>query len=334
MAERLGVGVIGVGTIGRQHAANLASLVPRARLVAVADANPEAAQRVAAELAVPAWSTSAEELAANPDVEAVVIASSHFAHLEGILAAARHKKDVFCEKPMTISLEQADQAIAAVTEAGVRLQVGFMRRYDPAYVAAKRQIEAGSIGSPVLVKATHRNLSVPPSLTSGGAGAFVDSAVHDYDNARWFLDDEVVEVHAVAANVLGPGCRPDDLSLTTLRFARGGLATVETYAACGYAYDVRTEIAGTAGTLFVGQLRQTGCELATAAGVAHDTVRHWLARFGEAYQIELTDWVRRTLAGEPSPVTGADARAALAIALAATESAQTGHPIRFNSAAS
>lgn len=334
MGERLGVGVIGVGTIGRQHAANLGRLVPRARLVAVADANPEAARRVAADLDVPSWLTSADELAAHPDVEAIVVASSHVAHLDGILAAARARKDVFCEKPMTISLEQADQAIAAVDEAGVRLQVGFMRRYDPAYAAAKQQIEAGTIGDPVLVKATHRNLAVPPSLASGGVGAFVDSAVHDYDNARWFLQDEVVEVQAMAANVfdLGPGSRPDDLSLTTLRFARGGLATVETYAACGYAYDVRTEIAGTSGTLFVGQLQQTGLRLATAAGISHDAVQHWLARFGQAYLIELTDWVNRTLDGDPPPVTGADARAALAIALAATESAQTGQPVRLDPA--
>lgn len=331
MPEKLGVGVIGVGTIGRQHAANLATLVPRARLVAVVDANPEAARRVAAELAVPSWSTNADELAANPDVEAIVVASSHVAHLDGILAAARARKHVFCEKPMTISLEQADQAIAAVKQAGVRLQVGFMRRYDPAYAAAKQQIESGTIGDPVLVKATHRNLAVPPSLAAGGAGAFVDSAVHDYDNARWFLEDEVVEVQAMAAKVfdLGPGSRSDDLSLTTLRFARGGLATVETYVACGYAYDVRTEIAGTGGTLFVGQLQQTGLHLATATGICHDAVQHWLARFGLAYQLELTDWVSRTLSGDPPPVTGADARAALAIALAATDSARTGQPVRL-----
>lgn len=332
MAERLGVGVIGVGTIGRQHAWNLARLIPSAALVAVADANPDTARQVAADLGVANWFASADELASHPDVEAIVIASSHVAHLEGILAAARHRMDVFCEKPMTISLEQADQAIAAVTEAGVRLQVGFMRRYDPAYASAKRQIEEGQIGTPVLLKATHRNMTTSPSLAGGGAGAFVDSAVHDYDNARWFLDDEVVEVHAVAANVFGPGYRPDDIGLTTLRFARGGLAAVETYSAGGYAYDVRTEIAGTRGTLFVGQLRHTPVTLATAAGVSHDAVTHWLARFGEAYQIELTDWVRRTLAGDPSPVTGADGRAALAIALAATESAQTGQPVRLSAA--
>ena len=331
MVERLGVGVIGVGTIGRAHARTLMTAIPRARLVAVADARADAAAAVAAELEVPRWYASAEALAADPAVDAVVIASSHVAHLEGLLAAARHRKAIFCEKPMTISLEQADIALAAVADAGVRLQVGYMRRYDPAYVAAREQVAAGAIGTPVLVKATHRNRTTSPSLASGGAGAFVDSAVHDYDSARWFFDDEVVSVHAVATNALGPGYRPDDLTLTTLQFARGGIATIETYAACGYGYDVRTEIAGTAGTLFVGRLREPACAIATAAGVRYAAMPDWLARFGEAYRLELTDWVARMLDGAPPAVTGADARAALAIALAATESAATGRPVTLAS---
>ena len=329
MAERLGVGVIGVGTIGRQHAANLAWRIPRAQLTAVADANPEAARTVATQLSVPRWYATADELAADPDVEAIVVASSHHAHLEGILAAARHGKDVFCEKPITPTLAEADQAIAAVETAGVRLQIGFMRRYDPAYAAAKRRIEAGEIGTPVLLKAIHRNPSLPPSMQSGGStgpGVFVDAAIHDYDNARWLLDDEAVEVHAVAVSVLEPS-RPDDLALSTLRFSRGGLGDVEVYLTCRYAYDVRTEVAGTKGTLFIGYLRETACVVATGDGVSHDAVDHWLARFGEAYLLELEDWVGRTLAGQPPTVTGADGRAALEIAVAATRSAQDGRPI-------
>jgi predicted dehydrogenase len=325
----LGVGVIGVGTIGRRHAENLAWRIPAARLVAVADARPDVARTVAAGLAVPHVFASADELAAHPDVEAVVVASSHHAHLEGILAAARHGKDVFCEKPITPTLAEADEALAAVAAAGVRLQIGFMRRYDPAYAAAKQRVETGEIGDPVLIKATHRNPSLPPSMKAAGdVGVFVDTNIHDYDNARWLLGDEVVEVHAVAVPVLEPA-RADDLALSTLRFARGGLGSVEAYLTCGYAYDVRTEIAGTRGTIFVGSLRDTACVVATGAGVAFEPVTHWLARFGDAYLIQLDDWVRRTLAGEPPAVTGADGRAALEIAIAATRSARDGGPVRL-----
>ncbi|MEA2528678.1 MAG: scyllo-inositol 2-dehydrogenase [Thermomicrobiales bacterium] len=329
MAGMLGVGVIGVGTIGRRHAENLARRIPQARLVAVADARPEVAQAVAADLDVPHWFASADELAGHPDVEAIVVASSHFAHLEGILAAAKHRKDVFCEKPITTTLAEADQAIAAVSAAGVRLQIGFMRRYDAAYAAAKKRIEAGEIGEPVLFKATHRNPSLPPSMKAAGdVGVFIDTNIHDYDNARWLLADEVTEVHAVAVPVLVPG-RPDDLALSTLRFARGGLGSVEAYLTCAYAYDVRTEIAGTKGTIFIGRLQETACVVATADGVKFDAVDHWLARFGDAYLIQLDDWVRRMLAGEPPSVTGADGRAALEVAVAATLSAKEGQPVRL-----
>jgi predicted dehydrogenase len=221
MTRRLGVGIIGVGTVGRRHAENLARHIPHGRLVAVADARFDVARSVAADLDVPNAYATADELAAHPDVEAIVIASTHHAHLEGILAAARHRKDVLCEKPITPTLDQADQALAAVEAAGVRLQIGFMRRYDAAYAAAKSRIDAGEIGEP--------DPSLPPSMQAAGdVGVFVDTCIHDYDNARWLLGDEVTEVHAVAAPVLEPG-RPDDLALSTLRFARGGLGSVEAY---------------------------------------------------------------------------------------------------------
>jgi predicted dehydrogenase len=332
MTTPLGVGVIGVGTIGRQHAENVARRIAGARLVAVADANPETARRVAADLAVPRWFTTAEELAAVPEVAAIVVASSHHAHLDGILAAARHGKDVLCEKPITPTLAEADQAIAAVDGAGVRLQIGFMRRYDPAYVAAKRRIEAGEIGTPVLFKAIHRNPALPPSFRPQEAAVpvsvFVDAAIHDYDNARWLLGDEVTEVQAATAPVLEPD-RPEDLALSNLRFARGGLGNVEVYLTCGYGYDVRTEIGGTTGTIFIGGLRETNCLLATPAGVSYPAVNHWLVRFGDAYLIELEDWVERMRTDQPPAVTGADGRAALEVSLAAALSAREGRAVRL-----
>ncbi|MGH2559788.1 MAG: Gfo/Idh/MocA family oxidoreductase [Thermomicrobiales bacterium] len=335
MAKHLGVGIIGVGMLGRRHAENLAHRIGCTRLVAVADAVPETARAVAEALDVPRWYTTAAELAADPDVEAVVIASADPAHGEGIIAAATHKKDVFCEKPITTTLEEADRALAAVAEAGVRLQIGFMRRYDPAYVAAKRHIDEGRIGTPILFKAIHRNrTSGPMSATAKAATApndqaFVNSAIHDYNDARWLLGDEVAEVQAVMARQSDPdpGAEPVDLALSTLRFVRGGLGHVEGISAAHYAYDVRTEIVGTKGALFIGRPRGTDCVLATEDGLASDAVGHWLDRYGETYLIELDDWARRTLAGEPPAVTGADGRAALEIAIAATRSYHEGRTI-------
>ncbi len=330
MATQLGVGVIGVGMLGRRHAENLAHRIGGTRLVAVADAGPETARAVAAELSVPRWYTTAAEMAADPDVEAVVIASADQAHGEGIIAATTHKKDVFCEKPITTTLEEADQALAAVAEAGVRLQIGFMRRYDPAYVAARRHIDAGRIGAPILFKAVHRNRTGPMAATTEPDDrVFVNSSIHDYDDARWLIGDEVAEVQAVMARQSDPDPHSDpiDLALSTLRFVRGGLGHVEGVSAARYAYDVRTEIVGTNGTLFIGRPHGTDCLLATEDGITTDGVDHWLIRFGETYRNELEDWARRTLAGEPPAVTGADGRAALAIAIAAQRSYREGRPI-------
>jgi predicted dehydrogenase len=310
--------------LGRRHAENLAYRIPGARLVAIADARTETARTVAKELGTPHWYATAEELCADPDVEAVVIVSNDAAHGEGIIAAARQKKEIFCEKPITTTLEEADAALAAVAEAGVRLQIGFMRRYDPAYVAAKRQIEAGEIGTPVLFKAVHRNPSMPMTSEERAAAepdsrVFVNSAIHDYDNARWLLGDEVDSVEAVAVRQRDPeDDEPIDLALSTLRFHRGGLGNVENVSACRYGYDVRTEIVGTRGTVWIGRQRETDCVVATAKDVHEQAVSHWLTRFGDTYRIELEDWVRRMLTGEPPAVTGADGRAALAIAIAAT----------------
>ena len=337
MARQLGVGVVGVGMLGRRHAENLAHRIAPARLVAVADARPEAARAVAADLGTPHWFASADELAAHPDVEAIIVASSDQAHAEGIMAAARHRKDVFCEKPITTTLADADAALAAVAAAGVRLQIGFMRRYDPAYAAAKRQIEEGRIGMPVLFQAIHRNRLPPPTpprepepALAPDPTVFVGSSIHDYDNARWLVGDEVIDVRALLSRLPDPNAGdPDhvDAALTTLRFAGGALGTIDNISAARYAYDVRTEVVGTRGTLFIGRLQNTPCLLATEEGVVHDAVDHWLTRFGDTYLVELDDWVRRMLAGDPPAVTGADGRAALEIALAATRSAPEGDTV-------
>lgn len=333
MPAQLGVGIVGVGVLGRRHAENLARHIPASRLVAVADASEAAARSVADDLGARHWTTSTDELVAYPDVEAVVIASSDAAHGAGIVAAARAEKPVFCEKPITTTLAEADTALAAVATAGVALQIGFMRRYDPAYLAARQHIAAGRIGTPILFKAMHRNHSLPSALApKPGDGnepnmaAFTGSAIHDYDNARWLMHDEVERVHAVATRI----STSDDIvdsTLTTLHFQAGAIGNIDTIGAARYAYDVRTEVVGTHGTVFIGSLNQTPCLLATGDGITHDAPTHWLQRFGDTYLIQLQDWVSRTLAGDPPTVTGEDGRAALAIAIAAVDSFRQGRTV-------
>jgi scyllo-inositol 2-dehydrogenase (NAD+) len=242
--------------------------------VAVADTDEATAASVAGELNAARWYRTAEELAADPDVEVVIVATNHFAHLDGILAAAKHRKAIFCEKPITLTLDDADTALAAVRAAGVSLQVGFMRRYDPSYVAAKARVDAGEIGEPIFVRGIHRNKANrrPPDRPNV-SGPFVDSAVHDFDLARWFLNDDAVAVTAVTRPVSEPRLK-DDLAHATIEFKRGGLGDVEVFHTATYAYDVRTEIVGSKGTIFVGALRETPALIATEDGVRFAAVEH------------------------------------------------------------
>ncbi len=333
MTKALGVGVIGVGMLGRQHATNLAHKIPNARLVAVADVRGEVARQIGDELGAAKIYTSAQELTADPNVEAVVIVSADDAHAEAMIAAAASKKAIFCEKPIATNLADADRAIAAVQAAGVSLQIGFMRRYDPAYRAARAAVEAGKIGTPLLFKNAHRGAD--PAIGGDGKGGpnpavFSNTNIHDFDDARWILGDEVTEVFASGTRIAPPGSAEGaDCTVTTLKFRGGAMGDIEAVIGEGYGYDVRTEIVGDRGAIFIGSPAGTQVVVATVDGVSRPPMDHWLHRYGETYLVELQDWVDRTLSGAPSPVTGADGRAALEIAVAAQRSFAEGRVIRL-----
>lgn len=334
--HKLRVAVIGVGKLGKRHAENLRRRIPEAQLVAVADADGRLARQAAEELEVEHSYNSVEGLLERKGVQAIVIAAPSKFHAGLIEAAANVGKHVFCEKPLALTLEQGDAALAAVSKAGVQLQMGFMRRFDPAYAATKQRIEAGEIGEPVIFKSVGRDkLPPPPSFFEGGVNGsiFVDAAIHDFDLARWMMNDEIVEVHAFAGVLACPELAPlDDVdaTLVNLRFGRGGIGNVEAFRKASYGYDIRTEILGTKGALHVGYLHQTPVALLTDAGVTHDIVDHWLERFADAYRIELHEFVRSILAGRPTRPTGEDGRDALAVALAAEHSYREARPISIS----
>ena len=256
----LNLGVVGVGEMGRRHAENLRRSVPHARLVAVADIDLERARTVAAELEIDAAYPSVEALAAHSGLDAVVIASPPKYHLPAIVAAAAAGKHVFCEKPLALSLDDADAALDAVRKAGVILQVGHMRRYDPPYAAARSRIEAGEIGQIVVFKSIGRDQETSPAgacQVEANGTLFHDSTAHDFDLARWLTGDEIVEVHAFGSTVAIPELRrvdAFDAGVVNLQFASGAIGNIESFMDAKYGYDIRTEIVGTKGTLFVGQL--------------------------------------------------------------------------------
>ena len=331
--RRLGVGVLGVGMMGRRHAENLARMIPEARLIAIADPDMQRAREVATTLEVEHYYTSVEELVARKDIQALVIASPGKFHSEAICTAAAAGKDILCEKPLALSLAEADAALAAVKKAGVRLQVGHMRRYDPAYADAKKRIEAGEIGDPVIFKAIGRDREPPPlSYFQAGANGmlFLDSSIHEFDLGRWLMKDEVAAVQAFAGVLVYPelsSFADIDAGVVNLRFARGGIGNVESFRQALYGYDIRTEIVGSKGTLMVGYLRRTPQVVLTRAGVAHDAVDHYLTRFADAYEKEMRDFVLTMLSDRPPRVTAHDGRQSLAVALAAERSYRESRPV-------
>jgi scyllo-inositol 2-dehydrogenase (NAD+) len=333
--SKLGVGVAGVGEMGTRHAENLARLIPKARLVAVADTNLERARIVAQELELEHYHDSLEGLVARKDLQAVVIVSPAKFHPHAIQLAAAAGKDIFCEKPLALTLEEADTALEAVAKAGVRLQVGHMRRYDPAYANAKQRIEAGEIGEPIIFKSIGRDAEAPPAsyFDSGWNGTlFHDNSVHDFDLASWLMDDAVAEVHAFAAARALPQLTRlglFDSGVVNLRFARGAIGNVESFLEARYGYDVRTEIVGTKGTIQVGCLCDTPIRVLTQTGSRHNIVNHFLVRFADAYLIEMRDFVETVMSNRSPRVTGVDGRQALAVVLAAETSFRESRSVRL-----
>ncbi len=333
MIAKIGLAVVGVGTMGKRHAQNLRRALPGAKLVAIVDTDRRRARQMGAELEIEGIYTEIEGVLARKDVDAVVIASPAKFHPEGIRKAAAAGKHVLCEKPIAITMAEADAALAAVAKTGVRLQIGHMRRYDPAYVDARRRIEAGEIGEPVLFKSLGRDREPPPLayFRSGLNGMlFLDSSLHEFDLARWLMGDEVVEVHAFGAVRVFPElaqCNDIDTGVVNLRFAQGALGQVESFRHARYGYDIRTEVVGSKGTVQIGALGGTPVSVLTDEGARRDIVGHYLERFADAYLAEVRDFVETLQSGREPRVTGEDGRRALAIALAAERSYREARPV-------
>jgi predicted dehydrogenase len=324
--QKLGVGVLGVGEMGRRHAENLRRLVPNARLVAVADVNAERARQTATELEIENSYDSLEAMLERKDLNAVIIATPDKFHAPAVKAVAAAGKDMLCEKPLALSLTDAQESLAAVAKAGVRMQVGFMRRYDPSYSAAMKRIEAGEIGTPVVFKSLGRDKDGPPiSAYQGNINGmlFYTNTIHDFDLARWLMQDEVTEVHSFTTVAIRPEVAQfGDVvaSVVNLKFAKGAIGNIESHAQAAYGYDVRTEIVGSKGSIQVGSLNKTHATFLTTQGGTQALADHFLATFADAYLAEMQDFVERILHDQPLRVTGEDGLRALAICVAAENS--------------
>ncbi|MEQ4724263.1 Gfo/Idh/MocA family oxidoreductase [Nonomuraea sp. B19D2] len=291
----LRVGVIGTGMIGQDHIRRITQVLCGAEITAVTDTNPEVTQQVAARLKKATVHTTGQDLIADENVDAVLVASWGPTHEEYVLAGIAAGKPVFCEKPLATTQLACRAIMAAEVAAGRRLvQVGFMRRYDHTYRELKGVIDAGTIGAPLMYYSGHRNPGVPDHYTKDMA--IVDTAVHDFDVTRWLLGEELAGVRVLAPKRNRHGGDLQDPLLMILETASGVLVTVETSVNIRYGYDIRGEVVGEDGTA---ALADRAPVVLRRAGTVSGTVpADWRQRFMTAYDNELQDWIDAVCAGD------------------------------------
>jgi myo-inositol 2-dehydrogenase/D-chiro-inositol 1-dehydrogenase len=334
-ANRLNIGFIGAGRIGKVHAETLAFRVPEARTLSITDLNRQAAEQLASRCGIPTVAGSVDQILADPAIQAVLICSSTDTHADLIIRAAQAGKHIFCEKPIAHSLAQIDAALAAVRQAGVKLQIGFNRRFDPNFARIRAAVAGGEIGSPRLLHIISRDPSPPPiSYVKVSGGIFLDMTIHDFDMARFLIGDEVEEIYTAAGVMVDPaiGEAGDlDTALIVLRFRGGVIGTIDNCRQAAYGYDQRAEILGSAGKIATENRYPNQATLSTGDCVKKDLpFNFFMDRYTESFSNEIRSFVHSVLEGKPTAVTGLDGRIPVVMGLAARKSFDERRPVRLD----
>jgi predicted dehydrogenase len=335
-SQRVGIAVVGAGRAGMIHARNFASgQIAGAELVMVVEPQGEACRAACDELGLDCRGSHYREALENPKVQAMVVATPSALHCEIVVAAAQAGRHVLCEKPMGMNAAQCDRMLAAVNRAGVVLQLGFMRRFDAGFVAARRRVEAGEIGRVVAVKSlTHGPTTPKPWMydirTSNGPLSEVNS--HDIDTLRWMSGSEFEEVFAIAGNYRSPDARqeyPDfyDNVMLVARLGHGVQGLICGAQGVQYGYDARCEILGEHGLITVGSLAADTVTAYTAQGSSSSVVRSWQNLFLDAYRAEDEDFVRCVQRQAAPRAGGLDGKAAVMVVNAGNRSIRERRPV-------
>jgi myo-inositol 2-dehydrogenase/D-chiro-inositol 1-dehydrogenase len=312
------IGVVGAGAMGAAHVETLARWVPGAEVVAVYDLDVDRAKAVAGPVGAFA-APSSQALIEDDTVQAVLVAAPDPLHEELALACLAAGKPTLLEKPLSTSVDGARRVVDAEVSAGRRLlQLGFMRRFDPAYVALRSAVLGGEVGRPRAAHCLHRNVQAHPSATS--EGVLVNSAIHEFDCVPWLVDDRVEAVTVFAPRVDGGALQ--DVQVIVLEMAGGAVVTVEVSVNARYGYDIHTEVVGTEGTVSLSP--PYGLSTRRDAVDGRHVGADFVARFADAYRIELAAWVEGIRGGSLPTPSAWDGYLANVVAFAAVESLHTG----------
>ena len=330
--KTINIGVIGAGRIGRLHAANIAKHLQGARLAGIADINLVAARELAEALNVSLVTAGYRQLLETASIDAIAICSATNTHAQIIQEAAACGKHVFCEKPVDLDLGRIHAALAAVEKAGVKLQVGFNRRFDPSFAKTRELVAAGKIGVPHLVRITSRDPAPPPlEYVRVSGGLLLDMTIHDFDMIRFLSGSEATEIYAAGAALIDPevGRLGDiDTCVVTLRLENGALATIDNSRKAVYGYDQRVEVFGSAGMVSAANRTPDTHTYLNAEGTHSSKPQYFfLDRYQESYIAEMLAFINCIQCDTAPPVTGRDGLMPVIMGLAAKKSLQEGRPV-------
>jgi myo-inositol 2-dehydrogenase/D-chiro-inositol 1-dehydrogenase len=334
MTGKVKIAVIGTGRMGSVHVRNIARLIPEADLVAVCDIRPEVAQAVADECGIQRVVKDYHDLLVDPDIEAILIASSTDTHafiMKDVAAAGKH---IFCEKPLALELDKIDDALAAVAKSGVKLQVGFNRRFDKSFQRVKEIVDSGEIGRPCILRITNRDPDFPSmEFLRVSGGIFLDLAIHDFDMVR-FQMGEVKEIYAAGGVLIEPKLNEFndvDTDVVILKFDNGAVGTIDNSRKAVYGYDQRLEVFCSNGTALANNEAETVTVKGNRDGfLSAKPPYFFMQRYAPCYVEEVRQFVNCVHDDKTTPTNGADGRAAVVLGYAAWKSLRENRPVKIS----
>lgn len=332
--QKLRFAVLGVGRIGKLHVENLVNRIPNAEVAALSDVLPDELATVAAQFHVPLTFSDYRQALTLPDVAAVAICTPTNTHYQMILDAAAAGKHIFCEKPIDLSIDGINTINEQADKCGIKLMVGFNRRFDPNYVKVHELVHSGKVGAPHLLRITSRDPWPPPEhYIRASGGLFLDMTIHDFDMARYLMGSEVTEVYARANVLVDPVFQEAgdwDTAVVTLAFQNGALGTIDNSRQAVYGYDQRVEVFGSEGMVTVrNNTPDTHVYLDRTGAHSSLPLNFFMDRYRESYWKEMQAFVDAVQGNKPVPVTGHDGLIAVVMGLAAAKSVRENRPVKL-----
>jgi len=330
--------LIGAGRAGMVHAKNVVHYIKNARLTAIVESNENSLQEKGEELHVKNLHREIDDALSNDNFDAVIIGAPTFTHHVFAVKSAKAGKHVFCEKPMAVTVEEADEMIRTAEENNVKLQIAFMRRFDSLFLHAKEIIDSGRFGEPIVIKSVARGPGLPASWyydVSRSNGLLAEICSHDFDSTRWFAKSEFRRIYAEAVNRKTPDIQkeyPDfyDSVTCTFKMQNDVIGTIDSTCPVDYGFDVRGEIVLSKGLIMIGELKGEAFLTCDVNGeLRGNAFRSWRNRFRDAYLAEIKSFIDAVVNDSTPLVTGHDGRAAVSAVLAGNKSIKTGMPVEL-----